>query len=440
LLSEYIYTRLFFLLSSDIFLCFNYTAFRQVSKIVKSFANALKFRTSCFTSRSDFNAEHKRLRLGCEFLIATPGRLNELLQRNEIDLQSLQVLILDEADSLLRDETFAMQPIGIACGTSTQFIFASATLPDDIIQLIQHEFPKVKLVSGPGLHRISPNIQEILIDCTGWNPSKSKFSSTVPRQLPSSARILARKEHELRRALQQYPSERTLIFCNTIEQCRNVENILKRDDRQENTYQVLASHSAIDDEVRGTNLEKFAHPLLRKPHILIVTERAARGIDFDRSYVDHVILFDFPHEPSEYLRRVGRTGRAGRHGRVTILAYGRQVDAAKAVIRASTEGKKIQPEDTLPSSSPSSSVPSALSSSSSSSSRASSDRTVTKERKQYDLPNPAKTNSAVRSRSYSTSSESNESLQDISEIKKSMSKFKTNKPTLIKKFLSKNKK
>jgi superfamily II DNA/RNA helicase len=59
--------------------------------------------------------------------------------------------------------------------------------------------------------------------------------------------------------------------------------------------------------------------------------------------VDHVILFDFPQEPSEYVRRVGRTGRAGRFGRATILVYGRQVPIAKEVIGATSQGKKIDP-------------------------------------------------------------------------------------------------
>lgn len=56
-----------------------------------------------------------------------------------------------------------------------------------------------------------------------------------------------------------------------------------------------------------------------------------------------MILFDFPQEPSEYIRRVGRTGRAGRAGKVTILAFGRQVRIARDVIETSTSGKKITP-------------------------------------------------------------------------------------------------
>ena len=59
--------------------------------------------------------------------------------------------------------------------------------------------------------------------------------------------------------------------------------------------------------------------------------------------MDHVVLFDFPQEPSEYVRRVGRTGRAGRRGKVTVLVHGRQVPIAKQVLGAIIEGKKIEP-------------------------------------------------------------------------------------------------
>ncbi|KAJ1432680.1 P-loop containing nucleoside triphosphate hydrolase protein [Ochromonadaceae sp. CCMP2298] len=106
---------------------------------------------------------------------------------------------------------------------------------------------------------------------------------------------------------------------------------------------VHSYHGAVDAATRDANLIEFSRPLLTKPAILISTDRASRGMDFNKAHVDHVILFDFPAEPSEYLRRVGRTGRAGREGMATILAYGRQVAVAKTVMRASIEGKKIEP-------------------------------------------------------------------------------------------------
>lgn len=87
---------------------------RQVAKVVKTLANALKFRTSCFTSASDVDSEQKKLRLGVEVLVATPGRLLALIEREEITLRRLQSMVLDEADILFMDQSFPLQPIGVS--------------------------------------------------------------------------------------------------------------------------------------------------------------------------------------------------------------------------------------------------------------------------------------------------------------------------------------
>jgi len=304
----------------------------QVSKVVKTLANALKFRTACFTSGSDLDAERKKLRLGTDVLVATPGRLLQLVERKEIDLSELNVMVLDEADVLLMDESFPLQPIGQACSPSTQFVFTTATLPELVTEQIKTEFPEVMLLSGPGLHRIAPNVQEFLVDCSG------------PReQARSRDQVDENKRAALLKALDRAEAQRTVVFCNTIDQCRRVENILQRDDRRDKMRSVHSYHGAVDAATRDANLIEFSRPLLTKPAILISTDRASRGMDFNKAHVDHVILFDFPAEPSEYLRRVGRTGRAGREGMATILAYGRQVAVAKTVMRASIEGKKIEP-------------------------------------------------------------------------------------------------
>ena len=83
--------------------------------------------------------------------------------------------------------------------------------------------------------------------------------------------------------------------------------------------------------------------MLKLPVVLVCTDRASRGLDFERAPVDHVVLYDFPQEPSEYVRRVGRTGRAGRSGLATVLVSGRQVGIAKKVIGASIAGNRIEP-------------------------------------------------------------------------------------------------
>jgi superfamily II DNA/RNA helicase len=355
---------------------------------VKNFANILKFRTVSFTATSDFDTEYRKLRLGSEILICTPGRLLELMRREYISFQSLSYMILDEADVLFEDETFPLQPIGLAClnktanitpplktGTHskvvgrvvqqqppvpavqpvpTQFIFTSATLPQHIVSKIIAEFPDVKTIYGPGLHRVSPSIEERLIDCSGKmisyrhqqqedeqnGGSRGSSSSWLKKAIllktgkRSYEQVLENKkeallnvlltstpimptsdnnlmnhddesnDRELRRSAREISSrtqgtsslsdnslattsslERTIIFCNTVEQCRIVENTLTRYDRQGIYWEVLPHHSAIDAKQRDDNLYEFSKPLLKKSVILICTDRTSRGMDFNEVMV-----------------------------------------------------------------------------------------------------------------------------------------------------------
>ena len=119
------------------------------------------------TSASDMDSEQKKLRLGVELLVSTPGRLLALLERDEISLRSVHTVVLDEADVLFSDLSFPLAPIGAACPMSAQFIFTTATLPDAITKQILAEFPTTQLLTGPGLHRIAPTVEEILVDCSG---------------------------------------------------------------------------------------------------------------------------------------------------------------------------------------------------------------------------------------------------------------------------------
>ena len=259
----------------------------QVARVVREMAHILKFRSSCVTSASDMDSEQRKLRLGVEVLVCTPGRLLALIKRQEISLKLLQTVVLDEADILFMDQSFPLQPIGEACPLSAQFIFTTATLPEIVVQQIVAEFPDLKQLSGPGLHRIAPTVEEILIDCSG-PPGQTKNAETA----------FENKRLALLRSLEQTESDRTLVFCNTIPQCRAVENALQRADRNGRLRNVYPYHSAIDFQTREANLAEFSKPLLKLPAVLICTDRASRGMDFAKARVDHVILFDFPQEPS----------------------------------------------------------------------------------------------------------------------------------------------
>lgn len=293
-----------------------------------------------------------------DVLISTPGRLSTILRTKSagLDLGHVQQLVLDEVDFLLVDETFGPQlrTVGVAVqgggsnddstrsgnGGSPQSIFVTATLPEDVLESIQNEFPNVTQLRGPGLHRITPSVHQTLVDVS--------VPADMNRDKNACFDI---KVREMLKSLRARRCNKTLIFCNTVETCRSVENVLRRKDRKGRRNRVWAYHNALSPEARLKNLNLFSSDGkgddgfgngggdIGMESILVCTDRAARGIDFDASPIDHVVLFDFPKDPAEYVRRVGRTARAGRTGASTVLAYGWQLPIARQITGLSGDGK-----------------------------------------------------------------------------------------------------
>jgi superfamily II DNA/RNA helicase len=225
-----------------------------------------------------------------DILVATPGRVASLLRAGHLDFTHLQSLVLDEVDVLMMEETFGPQlkAVGVATPLQTQFVFVTATLPDSIVQSVTKEFPTVQIIKGPGLHRIAPTLQELLVDVS------------VPTGVSNrdAAACFQIKAEELSKALRKNKSDRTLIFCNTVESCRSIENYLKRRDRRGKLCSVGAYHGAMSSEARNKELEKFCsndgnEDKKKKKNgnknssdddddgtidrILVCTDRAARG-------------------------------------------------------------------------------------------------------------------------------------------------------------------
>lgn len=235
-----------------------------------------------------------------DVIISTPGRIATILRAKNsgLDLSQLQALVLDEVDVLMLDETFGPQlkTVGAAAPVEqTQFVFVTATLPDSVVAKVQKEFPEVVQVLGPGLHRVAPTVKERLVDV-----------SVPPEKNRDPKHGFEVKARELLTALRQTKSPRTLIFCNTVETCRNVENLLRRKDRKGRIYNIGAYHNAMTPEARNEELDIFSRGADQGKadvdYILVCTDRAARGVDFGAAPVDHVILFDFPADPADYVR------------------------------------------------------------------------------------------------------------------------------------------
>ncbi|GMH83646.1 hypothetical protein TrVE_jg11390 [Triparma verrucosa] len=262
---------------------------------------------------------------GADVLVGTPGRVSQLLNAKPfcLSLENLKTIVLDEVDVLISDDTFGEQlnRIGVKVGEDARFVFVSATLPTTVIDLIEKEFGgrKVTKFLGPGLHRAPAAVKEYLVDVSVGDNRDPKMG-------------FDKKADALMEALRRQKCERTLVFCNTVETCRKVENHLKRKDRKGDIYEVGAYHGAMNGASRTAALKKFSKKSHQTDQVLICTDRAARGVDFEGEKVDHVVVFDFPKDPAEYVRRVGRTGRAGRDGIVSVFAYGWQLPIARGVI------------------------------------------------------------------------------------------------------------
>lgn len=316
----------------------------QLRSVCAKISQSVPFQTMVVTANGKFTTtirDQIRMiqRQPIDVLISTPGRVSTILRtRNSgLDLSKLQAIVLDEVDILMVDDTFGPQlrTVGAAAPLldKTQFVFVTATLPDSIVETIEKEFPGVEKIKGPGLHRVAPSLKENLVDV-----------SVPAEQNRNEDLCFDVKAKQLLKALRQNRCRRTLVFCNTVESCRSVENLLNRKDRRGRVYEVLSYHNAMTPEARNTNIQVFAKG--RKgvdgeeddvDYVLICTDRAARGVDFEASSVDHVVIFDFPKDPAEYIRRVGRTARAGRSGTSTVFAYGWQLPIARSVM-----GKKLE--------------------------------------------------------------------------------------------------
>nr|GME13976.1 DEAD-box ATP-dependent RNA helicase 50 [Ipomoea batatas] len=305
----------------------------QVLNVCRSFSKSgVPFRSVVATGGFRQRTQLENLRQELDVLIATPGRFMFLVKEGHLHLTNLNCAVLDEVDILFKDEDFetALQCLVTSSPVTAQFLFVTATLPVDIYNKLVESFPDCELITGPGMHRTSTGLEEVLVDCSGEEGSE---------KTPDTAFL--NKKNALLQLVEESPVPKTIVFCNKIESCRKVENALKRFDRKGIYVRVLPFHAALDREMRLASMKEFHSPQPKNVSMFLVcTDRASRGIDF--TGVDHVVLFDFPRDPSEYVRRVGRTARgAGGKGKAFIFVVGKQVSLAQRIIERNKKGHPL---------------------------------------------------------------------------------------------------
>jgi ATP-dependent RNA helicase RhlE len=255
---------------------------QQIEKVAAVVGSHTGQRTCIVVGGVKYEPQVKKLKSGVEILVATPGRLIDLQQRGDLDLSEVRILVLDEADRML-DMGFwpSVRRILAYLPAERQNLLFSATLSEDITNIV-----------GRMLH--DPAYVEIAVRGT---TAEGVEQAIMPVEQSQKPELLAGVLH--RRG-----ADRVLVFTRTKARADMLETILTR-----MGIKVGVMHADRTQGARQAALEDFR---AGKMEVLIATDIVARGIDI--SDVSHVINYDVPENPEDYVHRIGRTGRAGQSG------------------------------------------------------------------------------------------------------------------------------
>jgi ATP-independent RNA helicase DbpA len=230
---------------------------------------------------------------GAHIIVGTPGRIVDHLNKGRLKLDSLNTLVLDEADRMLE---MGFQPaldlIFSLCPDERQTLLFSATFPDQI---------------KPIAKRIMNNPLKVEVTTTH---DSSSINQHFYRVDDNSQRVMA-----IRMLLLEHTPESSLIFCNTKLDAQKVADELKI-----HGFSTLALHGDLEQRNRDQTLVRFSN---KSVSILVATDVAARGLDIDN--LDAVINYHLSRDPEIHIHRIGRTGRAGSKGIACTLVSEKEV-------------------------------------------------------------------------------------------------------------------
>ncbi len=263
----------------------------QVAEAVYRYGHQLGVRVLPIYGGQSITRQMKRLERDTQVVVGTPGRMLDLIRRNVLDLSHVRYLVLDEADEMLKMGFIEdVEAILSATPTTRQTALFSATLSTEIRRLAQNYMhdPVPVLIAGESMTVPQMEQRYYLVD------EKSKFTA-------------------LTRLLEVENLNSTLIFTRTRAGAAELaESLVARG------YPAEAIHGDLSQDARETVMRRFRKGQLT---VLVATDMVARGVDMEG--VSHVINFDIPFDPEDYVHRIGRTGRAGRSGiAITLLTPG----------------------------------------------------------------------------------------------------------------------
>ncbi|MGW8369234.1 MAG: DEAD/DEAH box helicase [Gammaproteobacteria bacterium] len=259
----------------------------QVNESVRNYGRHLPFKAAVIFGGVSINPQISQLRRGTDIVVATPGRLLDHAQQKTIDLSGIEILVLDEADRMLdmgfiRDirRILALMP------KKRQNLLFSATFSDEIRRLAADLLNQPTEIQAATRNKPADRVRQIVYP--------------VDKQ---------RKRELLSHRIGAGNWKQVLVFTRTKHGANRLADQLSRDG-----LKAAAIHGNKSQGARTRALADFKSGAVR---VLVATDIAARGLDIDR--LPHVVNYELPHVPEDYVHRIGRTARAGQEGHAVSL-------------------------------------------------------------------------------------------------------------------------
>jgi ATP-independent RNA helicase DbpA len=269
----------------------------QVADELRRLARPLAHtRVLTLSGGSSVQRERASLEHGVDIIVGTPGRVQDHLLRERLDLSGIRTLVLDEADRMLEMGFIdTVSAIARAIPSEHQTLLFSATFPD-AVRTLSTTYQRDALHVSVPTEDVTARITQVLYDVDRTE------------RIPALIRILG-----------HHRPESAIVFCNHRETCDDVAAALAR-----SGFAAVALHGGMEQHDRNTVLLLLKNGSLR---VVVATDVAARGLDIDD--LGAIINFDLPREPDVFVHRIGRTARAGRSGLAISMAHpsdGRIID------------------------------------------------------------------------------------------------------------------
>jgi ATP-dependent RNA helicase RhlE len=271
----------------------------QVETAFRDYGRFTDLRAALVHGGVGYGKQREELKRGVDVLVATPGRLLDLLEQRTMNLKEIKILVLDEVDRML-DMGFLpdVRRIVEKISTNRQTLLFSATLPPEIERLAAWVLRDPELVEI-GVRR---------------SPAETVTHAVYP--------VAAEQKFDLLIALLERTNyDSALIFCRTKYGADRIAHQLKQ-----GKHAVAVLHSNRTQRERIEALEGFKSG---KYEVMVATDIASRGLDI--AGVSHVINYDVPEHPEDYVHRIGRTGRAQNVGDAFTLMNGQELPALQAI-------------------------------------------------------------------------------------------------------------